>query len=97
MQEQAFASLKISLYTEPLLQYLDFTGPFIVTTSKYAIRGILSQGTIGKDRPNAYASRLLNSAEQNYSTIEKELLVIIYSVNYFRPYLYGHKFNCNRP
>lgn len=93
-QEQAFVTLKISLCKEPLLQYPDFTLPFVVTTdaSKYAIGGILSQGEIGKDRPIAYTSRLLNSAEQNYSTIEKELLAIVYSVNYFRPYLYGHKF-----
>lgn len=93
-QEQAFASLKTSLCTEPLLQYPDFTRSFIVATdaSKYAIGGILSQGIIGKDRPIAYTSRLLNSAEQNYSTIEKELLAIIYSVNHFRPYLYGRKF-----
>ncbi|KAG5316338.1 POL4 protein, partial [Pseudoatta argentina] len=74
-QEQAFVTLKISLCKEPLLQYPDFTLPFVVTTdaSKYAIGGILSQGEIGKDRPIAYTSRLLNSAEQNYSTIEKEL------------------------
>jgi len=94
-QELAFSSLKNSLCSEPLLQYPDFTQPFLVTTdaSKYAIGGILSQGEIGKDRPIAYTSRLLNAAEQNYSTIEKELLAIVYSVNYFRPYLYGHKFN----
>lgn len=60
--------------------------------SGYAVGGILSQGEIGKDRPIAYASRLLNKAEQNYSTIEKESLAIIYCVNHFRPYLYGNKF-----
>jgi len=93
-QELAFSSLKNSLCSEPLLQYPDFTQPFLVTTdaSKYAIGGILSQGEIGKD-PIAYTSRLLNAAEQNYFTIEKELLAIVYSVNYFRPYLYGHKFS----
>ena len=40
----------------------------------------------------AYTSRLLNSAEQNCSTIEKELLAIVHCVNYFHPYLYGHRF-----
>lgn len=94
-QETAFKELKEQLCTEPLLQHPDFTKPFILTTdaSGYAVGGILSQGTIGKDRPIAYASRLLNRAEGNYSTIEKELLAIVYCVNHFRPYLYGNKFS----
>jgi len=33
-----------------------------------------------------------NKAKQNYSTIEKELLAIIHSVQFFRPYIYGRKF-----
>lgn len=79
---------------ESFLQYPTFSEPFIVTTdaSQYAIGGILHQGIIGKDLPISYTCRLLNNAEQNYSTIEKELLAIVYSVNYFRRYLYGRKF-----
>lgn len=94
-QEQAFTQLRNALCTEPVLQYPDFTKPFIVTTdaSGYAIGGILSQGPIGKDAPIAYTSCLLNDAEKNYSTIEKELLAIVYCVNHFRPYLYGRKFS----
>jgi len=34
----------------------------------------------------------LNEAETRYSTIEKEMLAIIWAVKYFRPYLYGNKF-----
>jgi len=50
------------------------------------------ESTIGKDLSIAYTSRLLNKTEQNYSTIEKELLAIVYSVQFFRPYIYGRKF-----
>lgn len=65
--------------TKPILQYPDFSKSFNLTTdaSGYAIIGVLSQRPIGKDLPTAYASRLLNSAEQNYSTIEKECLAIV--------------------
>lgn len=60
--------------------------------SEFAVGGVLSQGPIGKDKPIAYTSRVLNGSELNYPTIEKELLAIIYCVNHFRPYLYGKKF-----
>lgn len=45
-----------------------------------------------KNAPIAYTSRILNGAEQRYSTIEKERLAIVYRVNHFRPYLYGRTF-----
>jgi len=45
-QDKAFKGLRDLLCSAPLLQYPDFTKPFIVTTdaSGYAIGGILSQG-----------------------------------------------------
>lgn len=93
-QEKAFTTLRDQLCSEPLLQYPDFTKPFVITTdaSDIAIGGILSQGKIGEDRPIAYASRALSAAEKNYSTIEKELLAIIYCTRHFRPYVYGNSF-----
>jgi len=93
-QTEAFDILRSSLCSEPILQYPDSTRPFILTTdaSRYAVGAVLSQGIIGKDLPVAYTSRILNSAEQNYSTIKKECLATVYCVNHLRPYLYGRTF-----
>ena len=93
-EQEAFEILKEKLTTAPILQYPDFTKPFVLTTdaSGKAIGAVLSQGKIGQDLPIAYASRILNKAEENYSTIEKELLAIVWATQHFRPYVYGTKF-----
>ncbi|XP_020297641.1 uncharacterized protein LOC109862121 [Pseudomyrmex gracilis] len=93
-QQQAFENLKEKLIIAPLLAYPDFDKEFIVTTdvSSYAVGAVLSQGAVGRDRPVAYASRVLNKAERNYSTTKKELLAIVWAVKHFRPYLYRTKF-----
>lgn len=91
--ENSFQYLKDKLIKPPILQYPDFSenNAFILQTdaSGIAVGSILSNSD---GRPVAYASRSLNKAEMNYPTIEKELLAIVWSVKYFRPYLYGRKF-----
>lgn len=71
-QQNAFDALKEKLTTAPVLKCLDFKKEFNVTTdaSNYAIGAVLSQGTVGNDHPIVYASRILNSAKQNYNTTE---------------------------
>ena len=78
--EDAFVTLKELLTTEPLLQYPDFTKPFVLTAdaSNEDLGAILSQGPTGRDLPISYASRTLNNAEKNYSTKEKELLALVW-------------------
>ena len=78
-QQTAFEILREIICSEPLLQYPDFTKPFIVTTdaSDFALGAVLSQGEIGQDLPISYASRSLNDAEIKYFTTEKELLAIV--------------------
>lgn len=91
---EAFETCKRNLMNDPILSYPDFDKPFILTTdaSGYAIGSVLSQGNSPNDLPIAFASRTLNDAETRYSTIEKELLAIVWSCKYFRQYLYGRKF-----
>jgi hypothetical protein len=93
-QEEAFLELKDILSQEPLLIYPDFTQPFIVAcdASTKAVGAILSQIKDGEDRPVAYCSRQLNSAETKYSITELELLALIFAVKQFRCYLYGRQF-----
>lgn len=93
-QQRAFDILKSKLISEPILQYPDFSKEFILTTdaSNFSIGAVLSQNHSGSDLPIAYASRTLNRAESNYNTTERELLSIVWSINHFRPYLYGRKF-----
>lgn len=90
----SFNKCKELLTHAPLLQYPDYDKPFILTTdaSNVAIGAVLSQGQVGSDKPIAYASRTLSETEARYSTIERELLAIIWATKHFRPYLYGRKF-----
>ena len=72
-QERAFRGLKSKRISPPILRYPDYSHKFILTTdaSNEGLGAVLSQGEIGKDLPIAFTSRLLNKAEKNYSTTEK--------------------------
>lgn len=91
---EAFSKLKNSLISLPILQYPDFEKTFTITcdASDVAIGSVLSQSVNSSDLPIAYASRVLNNAERNYSSIEKELLAVVWSVERFRPYVFGRHF-----
>ena len=46
----------------------------------------------GTERPIAYASRSLSTAERNYSHLQKEALSIIYGITKFHQYCFGRRF-----
>ncbi|KAL7288237.1 hypothetical protein TKK_0017578 [Trichogramma kaykai] len=87
---EAFNKCKELITNTPILQYPDFDKKFHITSdaSNVAVGAVLSQ----EGHPISFFSRTLNSAEQNYSTIEKELLAIVEVCRHFRSYVYGRKF-----
>ena len=46
----------------------------------------------GEEKPIAFASRTLSSAERNYSQVEREALVCFFAVKPFHLYTYGRQF-----
>ncbi len=64
-----------------------------IDASLLAVGAMLSQNVTGKsDQPIVYASRLLNKIEQNYNTIEREALIMVFCLHKFIHYLLGNKF-----
>ncbi|GFY31462.1 hypothetical protein TNCV_4990211 [Trichonephila clavipes] len=60
----------------------DGTKPYIIRTdaSNYALGAVLLQGEGSDEHPIEYASRLLTPAERNYSTTEREALVVSFNL-----------------
>jgi hypothetical protein len=73
----AFETLRTKLISEPVLAYPDFSKEFLIFTGAGAV---LSQMYGGKDKPIAFASRLFNKAELNYSIIEKEAAAVVFGI-----------------
>nr|GEY58956.1 reverse transcriptase domain-containing protein [Tanacetum cinerariifolium] len=59
--------------------------------SDYAIGDILGQRIKKHFRPIHYASKMMNQAEANYTTTEKEMLAVVYAFKKFRSYIIINK------
>lgn len=86
----SFEKLKKLITNAPTLIYFDSSKPTIlsVDASQYGLGAVLLQG----DRPIAYSSVSLTTAQKSYAQIEKELLAIVWGCEHFHLYLYGTSF-----
>nr|GFB53028.1 reverse transcriptase domain-containing protein [Tanacetum cinerariifolium] len=86
---QAFRTLKDKLTEAPILIAPNWDQPFelMCDASDYAVGAVLGQRVEKHFWPIHYASKTMNQAETNYTTTEKEMLVVVYAFENFRSYL----------
>ena len=82
------------MFSAPIITAPNWTLDFEIMcdVSDYAVGAVLSQRKNKNFHVIHYASKVLNEAQINYATTEKELLAIVYVLEKFRSYLIG--FNC---
>nr|GEZ10119.1 reverse transcriptase domain-containing protein [Tanacetum cinerariifolium] len=85
----AFETLKKKLIEAPILVILDWNLPFelMCDASDFEIGVVLGQRKTKYFQPIHYASKTMTEAQIHYTTTEKEMLVIVYAFEKFRPYL----------
>ena len=90
---QAFNAIKEKLVSAPIMIVPDWNQPFEVMcdASDFAIGAILGQRRDKLFRAIYYASLTLNEAQLNYTTTEKEILVVVFACDKFQSYLIGTK------
>ena len=88
-QEESLNKVKKIITDESMLAYFNPRKPITlqVDASKHGLGATLMQD----QKPVAYASKSLNSTEQNYAQIEKELYAILFGCKRFHQYIYGQK------
>ncbi|CAC5387865.1 unnamed protein product [Mytilus coruscus] len=92
-RKKAFIESKQLLKSASVLVHFDPKKKLILAcdASPYGVGAVLSHKMDdASDKPIAYTSRTLTSAEKNYSVLEKESLAIIFGIKKFHQYLYGH-------
>ncbi|GBG70110.1 hypothetical protein CBR_g5741 [Chara braunii] len=94
--QQAFATLKDVLATAPILIRPDPSKQFSLITDwqPEAISAILAQkGNDGREHVIEYASRTVSDERRNDSTPQGECYAVVWGIQHFHPYIYGHKFH----
>nr|GEX84067.1 DNA-directed DNA polymerase [Tanacetum cinerariifolium] len=90
---QAFRTFKEKLTEAPILVAPNWDQPFelMCDASDYAVGAVLGKRVEKHFRPIHYASKTMNQAKTNYTTTEKEMLVVVYAFEKFGSYLIMNK------
>lgn len=89
LAQHSFSALKEAMSTAPVLAIPDEDEHYelVCDACGYGVGAVLMQ----REKPVAYYSYKLNSAERNYPTGEQELLAVVKSFQHWRCYLEGCK------
>ena len=87
----AFEEIKSRLVSTPIMLTPEWRNEFKIMcdASDYAMGAVLGQRTEKIFKAIYYASKTFNEAQENYSTIEKEMLAMVFACEKFRPYILG--------
>ena len=85
--KHAFMQLKRALLEVPILQSPNWDLPFEIMcdASDFAVGAVLGQWIDKKSTAVCYTSKTLGDAQLNYTTMEKELLAVVFALEKFRP------------
>ncbi|GJS09613.1 reverse transcriptase domain-containing protein [Tanacetum coccineum] len=85
--KKAFNILKEKLTTVPIIISPDWNVPFelMCDAGDFTVGAMLGQRIDGKFKPIYYAHKILNNAQEHYTTTEKELIVVVFSFDKFLP------------
>ena len=94
-QVKAFAEIKSLLQSSKVLVHYNPKLPITMSAdaSPYGVGAVLSHiMPDGSEKPIAYASRSLSTAERNYAQIDREALGLVFGVHKFHRYVFGRRF-----
>ena len=95
LEQDVFDDIKAALCSDSVLRHYYSLAELVLQCDPSSVgvgAALLQTGPDKALQPVAYASRILNNADQNYSQIERESLAIVFGVTKYRQYLLGRHF-----